>query len=276
MTARKVSVKAEPIPDPAVARVGLIALLVSMFSFFYYFQHHALVLYGDAVAHINIARRVVDSQTPGLLQLGTVWLPLPHLLMIPFIWSDALWRNATGGSIPSMVAYVLAVMGIFRLVRGILDANPTTKPAATVGAWAAAFVYGANPNLIYIQATAMTESLYLAFFIWAVVYFAEFIRTLQTPVSEPPAQQRSSLLRCALCLAAAELTRYDGWFLAAIIGATVIVIVLRRWQNRDLRWNALKFLVAITIAPVLWLAYNSAVYGNAARFCQRSIFGEGD
>ena len=31
------------------------------------------------------------------------------------------------------------------------------------------------PNLIYMQATAMTESLYLALFIWAVVYFAEFI-----------------------------------------------------------------------------------------------------
>ena len=35
-------------------------------------------------------------------------------------------------------------------------------------------IYAANPNLIYLQATAMTESLYLALFIWAVVYFNEF------------------------------------------------------------------------------------------------------
>ena len=47
-----------------------------------------------------------------------------------------------------------------------------------MGAWAAAFAYGANPNLIYMQATAMTESIYLALFIWAVVYFAEFVRSL--------------------------------------------------------------------------------------------------
>ena len=47
---------------------------------------------------------------------------------------------------------------------------------AKVGAWVAALVYAANPNLIYMQATAMGESLYLAFFIWAVVYFAEFAR----------------------------------------------------------------------------------------------------
>ena len=52
-----------------------------MFSFLYYFQHNDLLLYGDAVAHINIARRVFDSQTPGLLQLGTVWLPLPLSLI---------------------------------------------------------------------------------------------------------------------------------------------------------------------------------------------------
>src|SRR5207253_8127500 len=98
--------------------------------------------------------RVFDSQTPGLLQLGTVWLPLPHLLMIPFIFSDAMWRSGAGGSIPSMIAYVLGVVGIFRLMRGMLETDVRTKPAAAVGAWAAAFAYGANPNLIYMQATA--------------------------------------------------------------------------------------------------------------------------
>jgi len=157
--------------------VAAVAVLVSLFSFLYYFQQGDLLLYGDAVAHINIARRVFDSQTPGLLQLGTVWLPLPHLLMIPFIWSNSMWQSGLGGSIPSMIAYVLGVMGIFRLVRGMLEADLRTKAAAVVGAWAAAFAYGANPNLIYMQATAMTESVYLALFIWAVVYFAEYIRT---------------------------------------------------------------------------------------------------
>ena len=35
-------------------------------------------------------------------------------------------------------------------------------------AWTAAILFAANPNLIYMQATAMGETLYLAFFIWAV------------------------------------------------------------------------------------------------------------
>src|SRR6202158_5420150 len=173
------SVNTATLRDHGAARVAGVAVLVSLFAFLYYLQQNALLLYGDAVAHINIARRVFDSQTPGMLQLGTVWLPLPHLLMIPFIFSDAMWRSGAGGSMPSMIAYVLGVVGIFRLVCGMLEADVRTKPAAVVGAWAAAFAYGANPNLIYMQATAMTESVYLALFVWAVVYFAEFIRVLK-------------------------------------------------------------------------------------------------
>jgi hypothetical protein len=282
------SAKTTALPDRSAARVAAAAVLVSLFAFLYYLHQNDLLLYGDAVAHINIARRVFDSQTPGLLQLGTVWLPLPHLLMIPFIVWDAMWQNGAGGSIPSMIAYVLGVVGIFRLVRGMLEANSQTKPAAVVGACAAAFVYGANPNLIYMQTTAMTESVYLALFIWAVVYFAEFIRALKpNPVGadqlspalqrgggrEEPSKSRSDdpapkhiLMRCACCLAGAEVTRYDGWFLAGVMGAAVVLIMLRRWKDCALRRDAAKFLLGIAIAPVLWLAYNGVVYGNAFEF----------
>src|SRR5258708_29211078 len=96
--------------DHDLKLVAAIASAVSLLSFLYYFQRGEILLYGDAVAHINIARRVFDSQTPGLLQLGTVWLPLPHLLTIPFVVSDWMWRTGIGGSIPSMLAYVLGVM----------------------------------------------------------------------------------------------------------------------------------------------------------------------
>jgi len=288
MTERTVSVKTASVRDRSATRVALIAVLVSLSSFLYYFQRSDLLLYGDAVAHINIARRVFDSQTPGLLQLGTVWLPLPHLLMIPFLWSEAMWRNGAGGSIPSMIAYVLGVVGIFRLVGGLLEAElfkkMGTKTAAGVGAWVAAVAYGANPNLIYMQATAMTESIYLALFIWTVVYFAEFIRSLkekdlknnEDTDGRPTQSARNPLMRCAWCLAGAELTRYDGWFLAGVMGAAVVVIALRRWQNhacvsgdlddRALRWATVKFLLGIAAVPLLWLAYNGAVYGNALEF----------
>src|SRR3984957_16186086 len=269
-------------------RVGGIATLVSLFSFLYYAKRGDLLLYGDAVAHINIARRVFDSQTPCLLGLGTVWLPLPHLLMIPFIWSRTMWQTGTGGSFPSMIAYVLGTVGVFRLVHGLLDTDVNQKDGvdyeAAVGAWAAALVYAANPNLIYMQATAMTESVYLALFVWAVVYFAEFLRSLpenKGPFTGQIYAARSPLMRCGWCVAGAELTRYDGWFLAGVIGGTTVAIGLMRWLNRNLdqqgkekqrkkvhdtRRLAVKFLLVIAIAPILWLAYNRVVYGDALNF----------
>ncbi|MFZ0953226.1 MAG: hypothetical protein WAN17_13230, partial [Candidatus Sulfotelmatobacter sp.] len=203
-------------PAIEIVRLAWLAIFVSVFSFLFYYRQADVLLYGDAVAHINIARRVFDSKTPGLLQLGTVWLPLPHLLIMPFIISMKMWQNGSGGSIPSMAGYVFGVVGIFRLMRGMLKGDGQLDLVAMIGPWVAVFVYGANPNLIYMQSTAMGESLYLAFFIWAVVYFAEFLRG-----------KANALTKCGLCLVAACLTRYDGWFLAAVLVVGAVFIVFR-------------------------------------------------
>src|SRR5947209_13670143 len=120
--------------------LALIAACVSVAAFLFYFQHRCILLYGDAVAHINIARRVFDSRTPGLLQLGTVWLPLPHLLMIPFLFSNWMWKTGVGGSIPSMTAYVFGTLGVFRLLRSALRPSQTDN-AARIAAWGAAIIY---------------------------------------------------------------------------------------------------------------------------------------
>ncbi len=305
--------------DRELLRVAGLAIFVSLVSFLYCFQRGEILLYGDAVAHINIARRVFDSHTPGLLQLGTVWLPLPHLLMVPFLVSDWMWQTGVGGSIPSMIGYVFGVAGIFRLVRGILKTEVRSQRTARAEAWVAAFAYGANPNLLYLQATAMTEPLYLALFVWAVAYLGEFVRRddgegpvvrsttkatkagsknafqfeKRSPQGLKPAfpqalngtaeavpcpkpihetssgkyeGKRPALWSCALCLAGAELTRYDGWVLAAAMGAAVIGLAVRRWEDRELRWCALKFALGVAAVPLLWLAYNAVVYGNPLEF----------
>jgi hypothetical protein len=230
-------------------------------AFLFYFRQNAVLLYGDAVAHINIARRVFDSKTPGLLQLGTVWLPLPHLLMIPFLISTDLWRRGAGGSIPSMAAYVFAVAGIFRLTAKAFARDPDEDRVARIAAWTGALIFAANPNLIYMQSTAMSETLYLAFFIWSVAYLVEWTH------GDP-----RSLIKCGLCLAAACLTRYDGWFLAA---ATTVFVLWRQIAARSgqsdkaaarSRRAVLRFLLIAASAPALWLAYNAIVYRNPLEF----------
>jgi hypothetical protein len=252
--------------DSEVRLLAWLAVCVSVFSFLFYFRRGDVLLYGDAVAHINIARRVFDSKTPGPLQLGTVWLPLPHLLMIPFLISDEMWRRGVGGSLPSMAAYVFGVVGMFRLIRGVLARTRESDPTVRVAAWTAGAIYGANPNLIYIQSTAMGEALYVALFIWAVVYFSEFVQG-----------EVRALTRCGICLAAACLTRYDGWFLAAALAVTAVLVGLRlgkegsrdgalKSQDKNVRSAVVKFILIAAAVPGLWLAYNAAVYGNPLEF----------
>ncbi len=253
--------------DIEVVRLLWLAIFISVFSFLFYYRHGDVLLYGDAVAHINIARRVFDSRTPGLLQLGTVWLPLPHLLILPFIVSQRLWQTGAGGSIPSMAAYVFGVLGIFRLVRTALARDGQVDDLAKLGPWLAAILYAANPNLIYMQSTAMGESLYLAFFIWAIVYFAEFARG-----------NAKALTKCGVCLAAATLTRYDGWFLAAVLVVLAVILSSRlhtqpkqkdgehKPEKLPARNRIIRFVLIAAAGPVLWLSYNAAVYRNPLEF----------
>src|ERR1700759_3772596 len=87
-----------------------------------YVQRAGATLYfGDAEAHLDIARRIVDSRTPGWSQVGTTWLPLPHLLMLPLVRNDWLWRTGLAGAIPSGLSMTIAVTFLFAAVRRIFS-----------------------------------------------------------------------------------------------------------------------------------------------------------
>jgi hypothetical protein len=250
----------QPQSSPSTVQVrdyALLALLTSLMgtaALVFYYRQSAILLYGDAVAHINIARRVLDSRTPGLFQLGTVWLPLPHVLDLPFVANNWLWRSGVGAAIPSMIAYVAGALGVFRLVCGM---------ASRRAAWIAAAIFALNPNLIYMQSTAMTEPLYLALFVWTAVYFAEFAREAK----DDPGRGRRSLEKCAMVVSAAMLVRYDGWFLAAVVAVAAFAAV---WKIRLTAWpvrrGLIKFLLLTGATAGLWLAYNHAAYANALEF----------
>jgi len=247
--------------NPCSRETGAIlalAAITSLVAFLYYFHRNQILLYGDAEGHINIARRVFDSRSPGPLQLGTVWLPLPHLLMMPFLISDWAWRTAVGGSIPTMIAYVFSTIGIFRLVR--------TSSSNQFAAWFAVLFFAGNPSLIYLQATAMTEPLYLALFVWAAVYLTEFAQAVS---ASDWLTARQALSWCGLILAGCTMTRYDGWIAMSVAAAAVLLVAFRTRKSpaaASLQKPILRFLLVCAAGPILWLAYNSAVYRNPLEF----------
>ena len=169
-----------------------------------------------------------------------------------------------GGSIPSLLSYVAGVAGVFRLVRSVLSFRSEPDAVVRSAAWIAAIIYGANPNLIYLQTTAMTEPLYLALFIWALVHFSEFA---QRAADEDPQSASSALTKCGLCLFAACLTRYDGWFLAvAVCAAAAPVALLAEHSGGRLRRSFRRFVLLAVAAPALWLGYNAVIYRNPLEF----------
>jgi len=253
------------------ARFTLLLGAFSIAALFYYYAHQQLLLYGDAVAHINIARRVVDNRHPLTFygQLGTVWLPLQHIAMLPFVWSDALWRSGIAGAIPGMVAYVLGALAVFRLVN---------VRAGQLAAYVSSAIYALNPNLLYLQSTAMNEPIFLAFFLWTLVYLDEFLRaTLLLNPDSPgtPAQMtpRRALEACGITMAGGALTRYDGWFVGIIVGLILAGAFVTWWRRtpdsrlrRAMTKSMFEVLLLNALVPVYWLVYTYFVSGNALDF----------
>ena len=204
--------------------------------------------YGDAVAHLHIARRVFDSHRPGLTQLGSVWLPLPHLLMIPFVVVYAWWANGAAALIPSGLAWLASCVGVYRLARRWLMPAP-----AAIGL---AF-FALNPNLLYLQTTAMTEPLFVCEMIWTTAWLVEWRAGLDSDGEDAG----NRLLWCiALVLVSAIYTRYDGWIMALLAWCAIGITLLRRGRLRSRTfWLASAVVVA---APVAWFVYNAVVFGD--------------
>jgi len=210
--------------------------------------------YGDAIAHLHIARRVFDSRFPGITELGSVWLPLPHLLMLPFVQVHAWWANGLAGTIPSALAWLLACVGLYRLARRWLS----PAPAIVVLAF-----FALNPNLLYLQTTAMTEPLFVCEMIWIVDGLVEWRTALELNDEK---KQNFFQAIIAIALLAAIYTRYDGWIMALIGWTAMGIELLLRGKLRSRSfwiWSA--FLV---VAPIAWFAYNAAAFGDWLDFAR--------
>jgi hypothetical protein len=111
----------------------------------------ANLLHFDAKAHLVVARRVLDSLTPGWIQLGVVWLPLPHLLNALPSQSDWLYSTGLFASAIGCVAFVAGMAAL-----AVAAARATGDEWAGVVALA---VPALNPGWLYLQATPLTEPL---------------------------------------------------------------------------------------------------------------------
>ena len=248
--------------------IALAAVLLAFIALVISFSRGYILLYGDAVAHLGIARRILDSRNPGLVQLGGVWLPLPHLLMLPFVQKMEWWQNGLAGAWPSLICYIASVAGLYRLARRILV--PRWALAATA-------FYALNPNLLYLATTAMTEPLFLALFLWTTLLTVECVAAIHAAAgcpmsgsSDMGSNQAATIRQAAeirrisrlllllgVFILASVYTRYDGWILGACVWL-ILTWQLARDKNlfRKLAPSFTIFTLLTLAGPISWLAYN--------------------
>jgi hypothetical protein len=234
------------IPLKTRLAVAAAILTVACASLAHFYSRGLINLYGDAMAHLEGARRLIDSLTPGYLELGTVWLPIPHLLMSLPAQNDFLWRTGLAGGIVSSLAFALAAWLIFRLscdMNGHLEAGIVAL---------AGFLL--CPNMLYLASTPLTEPLAILFVILLV---RELFRLHATGAE-------GALIGAALAGWAGTLTRYECWSLLPF--AAIFVMWARRdaWPHRLRR--ALLFSIITGAGPALWLLHNAYRYGNPLEF----------
>lgn len=240
----------------------IIAIILSSIAIFISYQHGWIIAYGDAESHLNIAKRVISSLTPGFSQLGGIWLPLPHLLMVPLVYSDFLWRSGLAGSIVSGISFIASNFFLYKTLYLL------TKDQGS--SFLGSLIFVTNPNILYMQTTPMTELPLITFFIISTYFFFKFLLKDTDYLS---------LIFAAFFGLCASLSRYDGWFLvgteAGVIG---LYYILREFLKggfhfkkqagfiKLLEGQTILFSTLAFLGIALWLLWDLLILGDPLYF----------
>jgi hypothetical protein len=181
-----------------------------------------------------------------------VWLPLPHLLMLPLVWHTPFYYNGFAGSAISMVSYVIACVYIYKIAFSL-----TRSRIAAIGGL---LVFALNPNVLYMQSTPMTETLLFAT-TSALVYYVQ--RWIQV---DEHAKRYPYLFAAGLAGFFACLTRYEAWAMTLVVGVIVLCVAWRQYGRQAAEGVSLAFAFLSGAAIVGWLGWNLVIFGNPLNF----------
>lgn len=272
---------AEPVPNPTVPAgpttspprkrrlrlrtswlVATLATAITIAALIVTARLHGVLLYGDAMSHLEVPRRMLDGSTPGLAQMGGVWPPFYHWLIMAFIWYNPFYLNGFAGSIVSMAAYIVAVVLVYKIVAQLTSSQFLGIVSASVLAL--------NTNMLYMGVIPMTEATFFATLAAMVYCTQQWIIT----------DQSKWLDRSIIAAILAALTRYEVWTILPIYVVLVSIVAYRRRVDgfdpaiklqrsllharaRDrYTWHA--FWMAVPIAA--WMGWNWAIFGSPFAF----------
>jgi hypothetical protein len=194
----------------------------------------------DARGHLVVARRIFDSLTPGWQQIGAVWLPLPHLLNALPVQVDAWYRSGASAVAISIAAFAVAVGALAWIVLQLTG----SRAAAAVGA----AVFALNPNVLYLQATPMTEPLLLGLLALAVASLMAWTAGSRASLSGSASMSPTAI---GWLFALACLTRYEAW---PVTAAALAAALWARWRTGEPTGDALREVAWVAVFPASAIA----------------------
>ncbi len=230
------------------AIVAAILSVISVLSFMFYFQNGLSLAYNDARSHLDIGRRVVEGLKPGFAQLGSVWLPLTHLLMVLTIWNDFMWHSGLAGTIWSMFGFVLTGLIIYKFLEKI--GVKMTGRLIGVG------IFASNLNVLYLQSTAMTELTLVAAMTAGAYYLMLWFKD----------DKVVDLVKSAFWIMLSTLVRYDGWLLLVLASMMIVFYVWKKNGYKQAEGKLILFITLAGLGIVLWFLWNLLIFGDPLYF----------
>ncbi len=222
--------------------------LLSVGASFFVYSNNLLLMYNDSRSHLNIARRVIDNLTPGIAQFGGTWLPLYHILLLPFVWNDFLFHSGLAGNIISALAYIGASYYLYK-ISSLLTKSPVAILTALV-------IFSLNPNLLYMQATPMTETLLLFSVNASLYYLLVWSRK----------QELVYIITAAFFIFLGTLVRYDAWFVVIFEAFFIFFVTLKNKDYKIAEGNYVTFLTLSSLGIILWFLWNLLIWKNPLYF----------
>ncbi len=219
---------------------------------------YSLLYFTDSIPHLAISRGVYDSVDPGLSNLGGVWLPLTHLFIMIPAHNEYLFHTGLAGTLISSISTAITAVLVYKIV----SLHLRKKYAGVI----ASVLFVTNPSVLYLAISPMMEAPFMMFFMLSAYFILKWYR-LYVNFGDTFSQYRA-ILKATVAIAAATMTRYEGWILpiSTVLILSTVFLIFRR-DNQWYKLEAFGSVLALSFSGmVAWLIYNFTIFGSPLYF----------
>lgn len=216
------------------------ALMLGIVAAYFFYSAGMLAILVDENAHLNVARQVFDSLTPGFSQLG-LWPMLFHIVLSPFVQIDFLWRSGLAGFLPSVLFFAFSCLFLFKAI----DYAVGDKSLALMGTAIFAF----NPYVLYFATVAMMEMLFIMNLIITAYYYIRWEKT----------NKLTDLMGFSIFISLSSISRFEGLALPLVFFFLIIFKRLgkiKTFGKKELEATLIVFLFLASFGLEILLLYS--------------------